>query len=219
VKIGQFVEIEYSGRLETGEIFDSTDPKEFKEAGGPVTIIMGAGHLIKGIEKAMLEMKPGEERDLDIPPEDGFGRRDPKLIKLFKVKEFRKQDVVPYPGLRVTIDSKLGSVVSVNSGRIIVDFNNPLAGRRLIYKIKINREVKDLDEQLKGLLKFHFGKALAYKKEGDKILIEDVPDFARERLRTELLTYTAFKTVEFIDRKTGDMNEKNDQTGKNDQKK
>ena len=144
VKIGQFVEIEYSGRLETGEIFDSTNPKEFEDAKGPITIIMGAGHLIKGIEKAMLEMKVGDSRDLEISPEDGFGKRDSKLIKLFKMGEFRKQNVVPYPGLRLTIDNRMGAVISVSSGRIIVDFNNPLAGRRLSYKLKIIKAVEEL---------------------------------------------------------------------------
>ncbi|MBR9681527.1 MAG: peptidylprolyl isomerase [Candidatus Altiarchaeota archaeon] len=211
MKLGQFVEMEYVGRLETGEVFDSTDPKDLENAKGPLTIIMGAGHLIKGIEKAMLEMKVGDKCELDIPPEDGFGKRDAKLIKLFQLREFKKQNIVPYPGLKLTLDNKMGTVISVSSGRIIVDFNNPLTGRRLAYKIKINRIVSDLDEQIKGLLMFHFGKELKYSKEGEKIVIEGVPDFAQERLRTELLTYTVFKTVEFIGKTDGDIDEKNDQ--------
>lgn len=214
MKLGQFVEMEYIGRLENGEIFDSTNPKDMENAKGPITIIMGAGHLIKGIEKAMLKMEVGEKCDLDIPPEDGFGKRASKLIKIFQFKEFRKQKVVPYPGLQLTIDNRLGTVISINSGRIIVDFNSPLAGRRLTYKMKINRVVEKIDEQLKGLLMFHFGKELKYTKDGTKITIENVPKFSQERLRTELLTYTAFKTVDFIDKTDGELDGKNDQKRK-----
>jgi len=216
VKIGQFVELDYSGRLDNGEIFDSTNPKEAEGAKGPLIIIMGAGHLIKGVEKALLEMQPGDQRELDIPPEDGFGRRDAKLIKLYKLQEFRKQQVAPYPGLRLTIDNRLGQVVSVSSGRIIVDFNHPLAGRQLHYRVKVIRAVEQLDEQMKGLLTFHFGEPPVYTVDGQTIRLEGVPEASQERLRTELLTYTVFKTVEFVDKKIGDKHEKH---GQNSEKK
>lgn len=203
MKIGQFVRVEYTGMLENGEVFDTTDPKLMEGATGPIVVILGAGHLIKGVEKALLEMNVGEEREIEIEPEDGFGRRDPKKIKLYPLSAFRKERVNPVPGMRVTVDGQLGTVVSVTSGRVVVDFNHPLAGRRLRYKLKVLEVVKDPKEQIEGLLKFHFGRKMRYEVEGDRIRIYGVPEQVRDRLRTEIVTYTSFKNVEFLEEKGG----------------
>ncbi len=215
MKIGQFVEVEYTGMLENGEVFDSTDPSKMDSATGPITVILGAGHLIKGVEKALLEMKEGEERVVDVPPEDGFGKRDAKKIKLYPMRAFLKEKVHPVPGIHITIDGQLGTVVSVTSGRVVVDFNHPLAGRKLRYHLKVLREVTDPNEQIDGLLRFHFGKPLEYELKEDHIVIYNVPEYARERLRTEIATYTSFKNVEFLEKaeKKGDEDEEHNQGG------
>ncbi len=209
MKLGKFVRIEYTGTLDNGEIFDSTDPKVLESATGPVTIILGAGHVIKGMEKALLEMKMGESRELDISVDDGFGKRDSKKIKLYKLRDFLKEKIRPYPGMRVTLDGKMATVKSVSSGRIVVDFNHLLAGRSLKYKIKLIEEVIDEMAQLKELLSFHFGEEVQFKVEADVLELTDVPDYFQERLKDELATYTNFKNIRFLVSK-GEDDEKHD---------
>ena len=209
--LGKFVKIEYTGALDNGEIFDSTDPKVLETATGPVTIILGAGHVIKGMEKALLEMKMGESRELAISVDDGFGKRDAKKIKLYKLRDFLKEKIRPYPGMRVTLDGRMATVKSVASGRIVVDFNNLLAGHSLKYKIKLIEEVTDKMIQIKELLSFHFGGDVQFKVEGDVLELTDVPDYFQERLKDELATYTNFKNIRFIVSK-GEDNEKHDQS-------
>lgn len=217
MKLGKFVRLSYTGTLENGEVFDSTDPKVIKDAHGPVTIILGAGHLIKGLEKAVLEMEMGEERELDIPPGDGFGTRDPKKIKFLPTRDFVKEKVTPYPGLSVTIDGQLATIKSVSSGRVLVDFNHPLSGRKLHYRVKLLEEVKGPKTRISEVLRFHFGKKINFRTEGDKITLENVPEYARERLRDELTTYTPFKNIRFVtleeNTKKGEENEKHGQGG------
>ena len=201
MKLGKFVKIKYTGKLENGEIFDSTDPKVVEEAHGPVTIILGAGHVIKGLEKELLEMKIGEERNIKIEPKDGFGERDSKNLKFYKTKQFLKEQIRPYPGMRLTLDGRMATIKSVSSGRVLVDFNHLLAGRKLEYTLKLVEEVKDKTKQISGLLKFHFGKDIEFKTKEDTIELVDVPQFYRKRLTDELKTYTDFKNVRFIDSK------------------
>ena len=213
MKIGQFVKVEYTGMLENGEVFDTTDPELMEGATGPIVVILGAGHLLKGVEKALLEMDVGEEREIEIEPEDGFGKRDAKKIKLYPVKAFPKEGIRPFPGMRVTIDGQLGTIASVTSGRVVVDFNHPLAGRKLRYRLKVVEVITDPKEQIEGLLRFHFGKLPEYEIEDKTIKIYNIPEWARERLRTEIVTYTPFKNVEFLEKEEGGEDEEHNQGG------
>lgn len=198
MKLGKFVRLEYTGTLDSGEVFDSTDPAVVEGAFGSVVIILGAGHVIKGLEKALFDMKLGEERDVSIEPGDGFGKRDPKRIKFYKLQQFTKEGVKPYPGLRITIEGQLATIKTISSGRVVVDFNHPLSGLKLHYRVKMVEEVTDPQEQIKELMRFHFGKDLEFTAEGDIITIKGVPAYSRERLRDELATYTAFKNTRFV---------------------
>ncbi len=89
VKNGDFLRLEYTGKVqETGEVFDTTDEKVAEEEGiksdkkiyGPISIIVGAGHVLKGIEDALIGMGEGDEKSIEIPPEEAFGERDPKKM-------------------------------------------------------------------------------------------------------------------------------------------
>jgi FKBP-type peptidyl-prolyl cis-trans isomerase 2 len=218
MKLGKFVRLEYTGTLENGDVFDSTDPKAVEGAFGSIVIILGAGHVIKGLEKALFDMKVGETRELDIPPEDGFGRRDPKKIKFYKLRQFTKEGVKPYPGLRVTIEGQLATVKAIASGRVVVDFNHPLAGLKLHYHVKMVGEVTDETEQIKELLRFHFGKDLPFSIKGSDITINGVPEYSRERLKDELATYTSFKNPRFVTLE-GERYEEHNQVGEEDSEK
>jgi len=103
VKKGDFIRLEFTGRIkETGEVFDTTIEDVAKESGleikkvfGPVPVIVEGGHLIKGLDDAIFGMDEGEEKHVELQPEEAFGKRDPNLVKLIPMIEFRRQGIKP----------------------------------------------------------------------------------------------------------------------------
>lgn len=181
VQKGDVIRLHYTGKVrETGEVFDTTSEEVAKEAGihkegaiyGPVPIAVGANHVLKGLDEQLEGLDVGGKYEIVVPPEKGFGKRDPKLIKTFTLGQFRREGLYPFPGMDIEIDThegrKLrGRVLSVSSGRVRVDFNNPLAGKHLIYEVEILEKVEDPIEKVKALLELRMPKV-----DRDKVIIE-----------------------------------------------
>lgn len=166
MKEGDFVEIDYlSKNKNTGKYFDVTNEEKAKEYGlyeknriyKPVKVIVGARHVIEGLDMALLEMEIGEERVIGVSPDLGFGKRDPKLVTTVPMREFSRQGVMPRPGLSMDIGGKWATVKSVSSGRVTIDFNHSLAGRTLEYTVKILSVIEGTENKLKALLELHMG--------------------------------------------------------------
>ena len=118
-----FVKIKYSGIMKENNMqLDSADD---------APIIVGAKWVIPGVDDALKEMNVGEKKKVEIAPEKGFGPRNPKLIKLVPLAEFKKHGQNPQPGMVINADNMKGRVLSVSGGRVKIDFNHPLAGRTL----------------------------------------------------------------------------------------
>ena len=160
MKKHDFVEIEYTGKLDDGTVFDTTNEATAKDAGldsqtavfGPAVICVGENHILPGLEVEFMNKKPGKF-SITLPPEKAFGKKDAKLLKLMPLKAFKGQDIQPFPGLEVNVDNNFGIVRSVSGGRIIVDFNHPLSSKTLHYELKVNRIVTDTFEKAKALFK------------------------------------------------------------------
>ena len=101
--------------------------------------------------------------------------------------KFRQQNIQPVPGLQLNIDGVFGIVKTVSGGRCLVDFNHPLAGKDLIYNVKIKRVVEDDKEKIKSLLKMHLHvrDAEIELKDGSAyvILKESLPKHAQEEFK------------------------------------
>jgi len=207
---GDFIEIDYVGRIkDTGEIFDLTDEKLAKEKGiynekikyKPAKIIVGEKFVIEGLDEILKEMKVGEERTVTIPPEKGFGNRDPKLVKVISESELRKQKIVPVPGMILDFGNMKARIQSVNSGRVRVDFNNPLAGRDLEYKIKINRKIEDREEKAKIIAEFFSGEELKTKIDENKVIVEEekqIPEEIEKKIAELIKKYLLVEKVDFV---------------------
>src|SRR3989344_2277845 len=139
IKKGDFVEIEYTGRIKEENItFDTTDQNIAKQndifnekgAYGPVVICVGESHVVKGLDEAIVGKDIGEH-DVNIVSEDGFGKKNAKLLRLMPISAFRRQKIEPMPGLQVNIDGMMGMVKTVTGGRVVVDFNHPLSVKDL----------------------------------------------------------------------------------------
>lgn len=161
IKKKDFVEIEYTGRLANeGYIFDTTEESVAKENGlynpevryGSVITCVGERLVLAGLDDSLIGKEAGKEYDIRFNSEDAFGKKSANLIKLVPASVFKKQNITPMPGLQVTFDGGLGTIKTVSGGRILVDFNHPLAGKDLVYHVKVNRFVTDKKEQIKALL-------------------------------------------------------------------
>jgi len=164
VKEGNFLRVEYLGRVSgTNEIFDLTSEETAKKEGiynkdyryGPVLVIIGAGMIIPGVEKKLKEMKLGEEKEFEVKPEEGFGKRDVKGIKIISLANFIRQKINPVPGAFVTINGHQAKIQSVSGGRVRVDFNHPLAGKNLRYKVRIVDVIKKPLERVKAITDYY----------------------------------------------------------------
>jgi FKBP-type peptidyl-prolyl cis-trans isomerase 2 len=158
---GDFVYVDYVGRIkESGEIFDLTKEdvakkenlynKEFKY--GPVPIAVDADFVLPGLSEALKEMKVGERKTVEIKPEKAFGERNTELIKLIPEARFKEQDIDARPGNFVTVNRLRGKIVSVDGGRIKVDFNHPLAGKTLEYGLEVVGQITEQDEKIKAVV-------------------------------------------------------------------
>lgn len=164
VSKGDFIEIEYTGRVkDSKEVFDTTDEKTAKENNlhghdfGPKVICVGEEHVLKGIDSNLDGKEIGNEYEFNLRPEDAFGNKNAQLIQLIPTNKFRQQNIQPMPGLQLNIDGMLGTVKTVSGGRTLVDFNHPLAGREVSYKLKVKKKITDDVEKIIGYIKLSFG--------------------------------------------------------------
>ena len=210
IKKHDFIEIEYTGKLKDENIvFDTTDEKIAKENNlhghnnyGPVIICVGEEQILKGIDKNLEGKDIGKEYGIEIKPEDAFGSKNAKLIQLIPTNKFKQQNIQPMPGMQVNIDGLLGTIKTVIGGRTLVEFNHPLAGKELYYKIKINKKITNDNEKLSGYLKLSLAtkdvKTEISNNNAKIILKTEMPKAAHETLskkKPDLIP--AIKKVEF----------------------
>jgi FKBP-type peptidyl-prolyl cis-trans isomerase 2 len=157
---GDFVEIEYSSwTAADSKMIDTTDQKLAEQNGilvegrkyGPVLVVVGKHTVVKGLDDAIRGMELNQPKKITLKAADAFGERNPDIVRIMPLAEFRKKDINPYPGMRVNIDNVTATVKSVNSGRVVVDANHPYAGMEITYEVKITKRLTDPAEQIGAL--------------------------------------------------------------------
>ena len=161
VKKGDFILLELEGRDPAGRVFDSTSgevAKKLHGKEGPLLVIYGMDRLIPGIYDALGKMEAGEEKDVHLKVSEAFGERRKDLIRIMSRAEFAKHEVRPEPGLVIHVDTDTGrlygTVKSVNAGRVMVDFNHPIAGQEVDYHLKLNGVYSKPEEKIQALLDY-----------------------------------------------------------------
>jgi FKBP-type peptidyl-prolyl cis-trans isomerase SlyD len=219
---GDFVRIEYVGRLESGEIFDVTSEEEAKKNNvynkgikyRAIPVIVDAGFVIKGLDKALKEMSPGEKKTVDIKPEDGFGQRDPRLVRVVPRKAFRDRSIEPVPAMIVDFSGVKGRIQSVSAGRVMVDFNNPLAGKTLKYELEIREKIENTDDKIKAIFEFFGIDKITTKTENTVLDIETIrlPAEVKDRISSLIIEHiTGIEKVRFLEtyeKSAGKVNKK-----------
>ena len=175
LKKKDFVELEFTGRVKEGEIFDSNIKKDLKKMNSeakakPFIFSLGQGMFIRGVENFLIGKKIGEY-EIDISAEDALGKRDTELIQRIPVNVFREHDLKPVPGIVFNFDGRIGKVLTASGGRVMVDFNNPIAGKDVVYKIRILRKVEKLEEKVRAFMDFLFRQEFKFEIKDKKLMI------------------------------------------------
>ncbi len=161
---GDFVKVNFTGKIkENGEVFDTTYENVATEEGfdtnsrnyQPIPIVVGAHHLLPAIEEEIEGLDEGDEKTIEIACEDAFGKRNSDNVQLIPMKEFKKQGMNPVPGMPINVGDKTGKILTVNGGRVRVDFNHELAGKDLVYDIEIVKILDDDEDKVRSMLELH----------------------------------------------------------------
>lgn len=136
IKKGSRVKIEYTGTFEDGTVFDSSEKHS-----APLEFEAGSGQIIKGLDDAMIGMKNGEEKNVEIEPGEAYGDRNPQLLKRLP-KEMLPKDKKIEAGMLLALQAPNGSqlpvrVAEVTEKEVVLDLNHPLAGKKLNFKVKV----------------------------------------------------------------------------------
>ncbi len=162
-KTGDKVTVHYTGRLEDGSVFDSSERAAeqqqehdcscgSKKADGdgcgsgnhenqPLEFVIGAGQLIPKFEAAVIGLKRGESVTVAIPADDAYGQRAEEMVAVIERSEI-PADINPEPGHQMEVILEDGSplpvlVTEVTDTTITLDGNHPLAGRDLTFSIRL----------------------------------------------------------------------------------
>ena len=221
---GSIIELDFDLWLvENNELYETTNEELAKEHDiyneevtyKPISTIVGAEKLIKGLDDALLKAKKDKDYELEIPPEEGYGERDPKLVELhskrevLRLPEFRKGDISPQVGMQITLKNRIGTITAITAGRIRLDFNNRLAGRTLKYKYKIIKVADKPEEKAHTILQMHFNKpgdfGIKINKDEAEIVLPDVCKYdlgwfqTKYRVVSDLRDFAGINTVKFLE--------------------
>ena len=214
LKKGDFIKLNYTGKMEDGKVFDTTDEEVAKAEnvytskglyGGDVVII-GYGHTIAGLDKALVGKEPGYEGQVTVGPEDAFGMPSEDLIQSVSTSKFK--DGRAQVGMVIEQEGRQGIVTKVIGRRATIDFNSVLAGKNVTYDFKIEAVLESVEDKITGLFALYTGiKDPEVKIEGDVADIE-IPTgitfnqrwlFTKGKMANEVLENTELKEIRYIE--------------------
>ena len=134
-KKGKNVKIHYTGRLQDGSVFDSSSGRD------PLQFSIGSGQVIPGFEEAVIGMKVGDKKTVEIPCKNAYGERNPSMVMEVDRKHV-PPGLDPEVGQQMELGSPGGEIVKVtvikaDAKSITLDANPPLAGEDLTFDIEL----------------------------------------------------------------------------------
>jgi len=209
IKQHDFIEVNYTGKFKDESVFDTTNETTAKKHNifspqikyKPTIICVGEKQLIEGLDDALIDKEFGQEYIIELKPEEAFGKKNFKKIKLIPIAEFQKRKIQPQPGMQIDLDGEVGIVKSATGGRIIVNFNHPFAGKEVVYQVKINKKITDQALQLKSFLELTFNqkdlKVTVTENKAEATLPFELPELLTKELSKKLQDLTKLKEIKF----------------------
>lgn len=223
IKTGDFLKISFTLVVKgSGQVIETTDEKVAKKANifdeknnyGQRLMIVGNDEMyLKKLNESIVGKDVGEKFKVSIPPEDTFGHRDSSKIKLLGRKELVAKNIIPEVGKQIQWGNQTGVILSAVGGRVRADFNHPLVGQTIEYKVEINEKITGSKKKLEVLIDYLLPgvdlKTFTIKNEKEKITItmpEEITtkdlylQFRKIRIATEInKNFPECKEVLFID--------------------
>jgi peptidylprolyl isomerase len=162
LETGNFILINYTAKIkETNEVFDTTIEETAKkehlhkegEIYEPKLVVIGENWVLKALDENLPTMKLNKPQTVEISPDKAFGPRDPEKIKRIPLKHLLSKDIHnPAIGMRIDYNGKMATIRSIGAGRVLLDFNPPLAGRTLIYEVTVDKKLDTNEEKTAALI-------------------------------------------------------------------
>jgi len=158
---GDFILVELTGRAEeTGEVFDTTDEETARSEGvysedrvyGPKLVVVGEGWVLKGLDERLEGLKLEETAEVEIPPDEAFGERNPENVRMMPYRVLRSKGINPAIGAQIEVDGRSATVRSIGAGRVQLDYNHPLAGRQIVYEVRTTERYEEDEEKVRALI-------------------------------------------------------------------
>lgn len=135
IQLNSRVQLQFELTLEDGTLVDRTEKNE------PLTFCMEDDTFAEGLRYALLDLKTGDNEIMKIPPESGFGFRDPDAIHLVPLADF-PEGIEPKPGRIIGFhlpdgEEIPGAVLKIDGDQVEVDFNHPCAGHEVTFQVEI----------------------------------------------------------------------------------
>ena len=144
-----YVSIDYRLTSDAGELIDES------EDGKPISFIFGRGQMVPGLEEKLDGMDVGQQADIVVEPDKGYGPVKEELFRTLPRDAF-PEDIDLVPGLHLRASGPHGpltlSVRSVDDESVTVDLNHPLAGQRLHFHIRIVESREATDDEMVSML-------------------------------------------------------------------
>ncbi|MDI6718933.1 MAG: FKBP-type peptidyl-prolyl cis-trans isomerase [Methanomicrobiales archaeon] len=199
---GDFIHVSYTGRIDDN-VFDTTDEEIAKEAGihnpsaryGPIMIRLGSGHVVAGLEDALMGAEVGGEGEVDVPPEKAFGPHDDSLVESIPITNFKEK---PFVGMQVKLEDREGVVTNVIGRRAVVDFNSPLAGKTVHYTYRVEGTVDGVENRVKGLIRLYVQRDMDVAFENGTVTIHLPPAITYDRRWLIWRSRVVHETFEYL---------------------
>ncbi|NNC44651.1 MAG: peptidylprolyl isomerase [Winogradskyella sp.] len=135
VKENDTVKVHYTGKLTSGQVFDSSINRE------PLEVQLGQGQLIPGFENGLIDMSVSEKKTINIAKEDAYGEVNDQLFHKVPKAEL-PEDIKPEVGMGLVGSAPDGSqqqfrVAQIEDDHIVIDANHPLAGQDLVFELEL----------------------------------------------------------------------------------
>jgi FKBP-type peptidyl-prolyl cis-trans isomerase 2 len=132
---GTIVTMDYTLRLNSGEVVDSSDGRE------PLVFNFGQGDVIPGLEREMTGMQSGDQKEIGVEPEEAYGPREAGAIQTIPLDRF-PEDIAPEVGMHLTVRGPRGeempfTIIALSEDEATLDFNHPLAGEYLNFSVTV----------------------------------------------------------------------------------
>lgn len=162
---GTLILADYTAKVkDTNQVFETTREDDAKSSNifdanvkyQPRLVSVGESWVLKGLDDALLNANAGDKLTVEVPPEKGFGARDPSKVRMIPLRKLGDDADKVSVGDTIEIDDRTGIIRFIGSGRVQIDYNHRFAGKTILYDVNVIKSLDTDQDKIMGLLKRRF---------------------------------------------------------------